>query len=119
MPEERPAFTQMIEESQLIINGYTLHIDYDNLSASIINLKKGGNKTMALKTVVRVKDGFDDVYALLLEKREKVEEDVKKLVQERLDKIDTMIADCTYTEEVEVPNEEEVVAVEETTNVVE
>ncbi len=114
---DRPAFMKIVENRQQDYGGYILQLDIDNLSASIINFKKGGNKTMAVKTVVRVKDGFEDVYALLLDKKDKVEEDVKKLVQERLDKIETMISDCTYTEEVEVPDEE--VVEEETTNVVE
>lgn len=39
--EDRPAFVQIVEEpASPIINGYTLQIDYDNLSASIINLNK-------------------------------------------------------------------------------
>lgn len=39
--EDRPAFVQIVEKQPLlIINGYTLQIDVENLSASIINLNK-------------------------------------------------------------------------------
>ena len=63
---------------------------------------------MHKETVVKVKPVFEDVYPLLLDKKARVEEEVRKLVQERVDEIDKMIADCTYTEEIDVADEEDV-----------
>ena len=40
---DRPAFVQMVEESQPLFEGYTLQMDFETGFASIINLKKEGN----------------------------------------------------------------------------
>lgn len=41
--DNRPAFVQIIDIKQPSFNGYTLQIDLQHKSASIINLKKEGN----------------------------------------------------------------------------
>lgn len=41
--DDRPAFVKVIDIKQPNLNGYTLHIDFKNHVASIINLKKEGN----------------------------------------------------------------------------
>ena len=46
----------MVDIKQPNFNGYTLRIDYDNLSASIIIQKKGG-KNIMIKTVEKIKEG--------------------------------------------------------------
>lgn len=114
--EDRPAFVQIVEKQPLlIINGYTLQIDVENLSASIIKLKKGGNKIM-LKQVKKAKQGFEEIYAQLLKMQDNLEDEVRKLVEQKQEEINKMIDDCTYTEEVEVPDEE-VVETDETSNI--
>lgn len=105
---ERPAFMKIVESDRHFYSGYTLQIDLDNPSESIINIIKRRGNSMHKETVVKVKPVFEDVYPLLLDKKARVEEEVRKLVQERVDEIDKMIADCTYTEEIDVADEEDV-----------
>lgn len=118
-PDARPAFTQMVEERQPLINGYTLQINNVDLSASIINLKKGGNKSM-LKKVVKALEGFEELYDktsemkanLEVEKEEAIKvavAEVEERYAEKSAKIDEVFAQVSVTEEIEVPDEEEVV----------
>ena len=106
---ERPAFVKMVESDRSFYNGYTLQIDINNPSESIINLNKRRENSMHIEKIVKVKPVFEDVYPLLLDKKARIEEEVRKLVQERVDEIDKMLAECTYIEDVEVADEEELV----------
>lgn len=119
IPDTRPAFTQMVEERQPIIDGYTLQVNNVDLSASIINLKKGGNKSM-LKKVVKALEGFEELYDkvsemkanLEVEKEEAIKvavAEVEERYAEKSAKIDEVFAQVSETEEIEVPDEEEVV----------
>lgn len=117
----------MVEESeQPTINGYTLQIDFVDLSASIINLKKGGNKSM-IKTVVKALEGFEKLYDevsemkanLEIEKDEAIKiavAEVEEKYAEKSAKIDELFAKVSVTEKIEVPDEvaEDVEVVEET-----
>ena len=114
--EDRPAFVQIVEEpTPPIINGYTLRIDFVDLSASIINLKKGGNKSM-VKTVVKALEGFEKLYDEVSEMKENLEAEkdeaikiavaeVEERYAEKSAKIDELFAKVSVTEEVEVPDE--------------
>lgn len=116
-PEDRPAFTQMVEnEVQPTINGYTLQIDLVDRSASIINLKKGGNQSM-LKTVVKALEGFEKQFDELVEMKANLEREkemakeialaeVEKKFEEKAQRIDKVLETVSETEEIEVPDEE-------------
>lgn len=115
-PDDRPAFTQIVEESQLTINGYTLQLNPIDQTASIINLKKGGNKSM-LKKVVKALEGFEDLYDKVSEMKENLEAEKQEAIKiavaeveeryaEKSAKIDEVFAQVSETEEVEVPDEE-------------
>lgn len=115
--EDRPAFVQIVEESTPpIINGYTLQIDIVDRSVSIINLKKGGNKSM-LKTVVKALEGFERQFDELTEMKANLEAEkeeakqvaiaeVEKKFEEKSQRIDKVLETVSVTEEVEVPDEE-------------
>lgn len=115
--EDRPAFVQIVEEpTSPIINGYTLQIDIVDRSASIINLKKGGNKSM-LKTVVKALEGFERQFDELTEMKANLEAEkeeakqvaiaeVEKKFEEKSQRIDKVLETVSVTEEVEVPDEE-------------
>lgn len=108
---DRPAFVQMVEESQPLFEGYTLLIDLKNRTASIINLTKGGNKTM-IKSVEKIKDGFEEIHALLVAKKEALEEEIRKEFAEKSVAIDDMLSRCIEVVEIEVPDEVEAEAEE-------
>lgn len=117
--QERPAFMQIVElgQQEEIYYGYTLQIDYDNLSASIINLKKGGIGSM-LKTVEQVKAGYEQIYNDVIAYEQSLEEKIRQQMAEDLERIKTLKAQCVETVEIEVPDEEveqeiEAVSVEE------
>ena len=57
------------------------------------------------KTIV--KEGYEEIHSKLVEMKEKVEEKIRKQVEEETKTIDNMIGECTEIIEVEV--EEEVV----------
>lgn len=115
--EDRPAYVQIVEEpTPPIINGYTLQIDIVDRSASIINLKKGGNKSM-LKTVVKALEGFERQFDELTEMKANLEAEkeeakqvaiaeVEKKFEEKSQRIDKVLETVSVTEEVEVPDEE-------------
>ena len=116
--EDRPAFVQIVEEpTPPIINGYTLQFDNVDLSVSIINLKKGGNKSM-VKTVEKVKEGYEQIYNDILAYEEQLEEKIRQQMADDLERVKTLKSQCIETVEVEVPDEEveqeiEAVSVEE------
>lgn len=115
LPDERPAFTQMVEIKQPNINGYTLQIDFVDSSASIINLKKGGKKSM-VKTVVKALEGFEKLYDEVSEMKSNLETEKAEAIKvaiaevedkyaEKSAKIDELFAKVSVTEEIEVPDE--------------
>lgn len=117
--QERPAFMQIVELDQQveIYDGYTLRIDFEHLSASIINLKKGGMGSM-LKTVEQVKAGYEQIYNDVLAYEQSLEEKIRQQMAEDLERVKTLKAQCVETVEIEVPDEEveqeiEAVSVEE------
>ena len=106
--EDRPAFVQIVEEpTPPTINGYTLQIDIVDRSASIIILEKGGNKSM-LKTVERVKAGWEKIYEDVIAFEKEVEEKIRQQMAKELESIKSMKAECIETVEVEVPDEVDV-----------
>lgn len=116
--KEKPAFMQIVELNQEdTFYGYTLHIDYDNLSASIIISKKGGKGSM-LKTVEQVKAGYEQIYNDVIAYEQSLEEKIRQQMAEDLERVKTLKAQCVETVEIEVPDEEveqeiEAVSVEE------
>ena len=116
--EEKPAFMQTVELIQEdTFYGYTLQIDYNNLSASIIISKKGGIGSM-LKTVEQVKAGYEQIYDDVLAYEQSLEEKIRQQMAEDLERVKTLKAQCVETVEIEVPDEEveqeiEAVSVEE------
>lgn len=109
---ERPAFLKIVELEQQNYGDYTLQINKQNISDSIIKLNKRREVTMK-KTVVRVKDGFENVYQELLTMQENLEAEIRKLMAKKAEDIQNTIAQCTYEEEIEVPDEEPVAEVYE------
>lgn len=94
-----------------IPDGYILQIDLQHKSASIIILKKGGEKTM-IKSVEKIKDGFEEIHALLVAKKEALEEEIRKEFAEKSVAIDDMLSRCIEVVEIEVPDEVEAEAEE-------
>ena len=105
---ERPAFMQIIDVDQekTYDNGYTLQIDYDNLSANIIIQKKGG-KNIMVKTVEKVKEGYEQIYNDVIEYEQHLEEKIRQQMADDLERVKVLKAQCVETVEVEVPDEEE------------
>ena len=102
--DNRPAFVQIIDIKQPNFNGYTLQIDLQHKSASIIISKKGGEKTM-IKSVEKIKDGFEEIHALLVAKKEALEEEIRREFAEKSVAIDDMLSRCIEVVEIEVPDE--------------
>lgn len=90
---ERPAFTQKGEfkltEKE---NGYILQLDVDQMIASIINLKKGGNRAM-VKTIRVAKEGCEEFYALALKYKENFEAEKKAAIDEAIAGVEARFAD--------------------------
>lgn len=105
---ERPAFMQIIDVDQekTYDNGYTLQIDYDNLSANIIIQKKGG-KNIMVKTIEKVKEGYEQIYNDVIEYEQHLEEKIRQQMADDLERVKVLKAQCVETVEVEVPDEEE------------
>lgn len=59
-----------------------------------------------IKQEIRVLEGYEDIHTQLVAKREVIEEEVRKAVADRTEKIDALISQITETVEVEVPDEE-------------
>lgn len=117
--KEKPAFVQIVELDQQaeIYDGYTLRIDFEHLSASIIISKKGGIGSM-LKTVEQVKAGYEQIYNDVIAYEQSLEEKIRQQMAEDLERVKTLKAQCVETVEIEVPDEEveqeiEAVSVEE------
>lgn len=105
---ERPAFMQIIDVDQekTYDDGYTLQIDYDNLSANIIIQKKGG-KNIMVKTVEKVKEGYEQIYNDVIAYEQHLEEKIRQQMADDLERVKVLKAQCVETVEVEVPDEEE------------
>lgn len=105
---------QMVDIKQPNFNGYTLRIDYDNLSASIIIQKKGG-KNIMIKTVEKIKEGYEQIYNDVIEYEQHLEEKIRQQMADDFERVKVLKAQCVETVEVEVPDEEitEEVTVEE------
>ena len=111
---ERPPFVRFINYDGTIVNvdGYTLQIDINNLSASIINLKKRGNMSM-VKTVEQVRQGYEKIYEDVVEYEKNLEERVSQQMASDLERVKAMKQQCLEIVEVEVPDEEIVAETEE------
>lgn len=59
-----------------------------------------------IKQEIRVLEGFEEIHAQLVTKREAIEEEVRKAMAERTQKIDELISKVTEVVDVEVPDEE-------------
>lgn len=104
---ERPAFMQIIDvDQEQIYDGYTLQIDYDNLSANIIIQKKGG-KNIMVKTVEKVKEGYEQIYNDVIAYEQHLEEKIRQQMADDLERVKVLKAQCVETVEIEVPDEEE------------
>lgn len=105
---ERPAFMQIIDVDQekTYDDGYTLQIDYDNLSANIIIQKKGG-KNIMVKTVEKVKEGYEQIYNDVIAYEQHLEEKIRQQMADDLERVKVLKAQCVETVEIEVPDEEE------------
>ena len=68
-----------------------------------------------IKQETRVLAGYEDIYDKLIAMKDNVEAEVRKLVEEKTKKIDTLLAEVTEVVEVEVADEEVVVDNVETT----
>lgn len=112
----RPAFVQVIDYDYGIVDldeRTVVIIDQENKSCNII-LKKGGYKTM-VKTVERVKAGYEEIYEKAVAFEANLEETIRQQMANDLEAVKRIKADCVETVEVEVPDEEitEEVTVEE------
>ena len=67
-----------------------------------------------IKQETRVLAGYEDIYDKLIAMKDNIEAEVRKLVEEKTTKIDTLIAEVTEVVEVEVADEEVVEPVETT-----
>lgn len=112
--DNRPAFVKVIDIKQPNLNGYTLQIDYESLFASIIISKKGG-KNIMIKTVEKVKEGYEQIYNDVIDYEQHLEEKIRQQMADDLERVKVLKAQCVETVEVEVPDEEitEEVTVEE------
>lgn len=116
---DRPAFVQVIDYNYGIVDldkRTVVIIDQENKSCNII-LKKGGYKTM-IKTVERVKAGYEEIYEKAVAFEAHLEEIIRQQMANDLEAVKRIKADCVETVEVEVPDEEveqeiEAVSVEE------
>lgn len=59
-----------------------------------------------VKTEIRVLEGFEKTYEELMTMRNGIEEEIRRKVEEKAQKIDRVIAEITEEVEVEVPDEE-------------
>lgn len=108
MFDDRPAFVQVINYNNGIVDldkKTVVIIDEGNKSCNII-LKKGGHKTM-VKTVEKVKEGYEEIYEKVIAFEEHLEEKIRQQMADDLEAVKRMKADCVETVEVEVPDEEE------------
>lgn len=70
-----------------------------------------------IKTEVVVDEGFEDFYNRAVEQKAKLKEELEaefqRIYAERTEKLDTIIAMSSHTVEIEIPDEEEVVYLDE------
>ena len=103
---DRPAFVQVIDYGIVDLDKRTVVIiDQVNKSCNII-LKKGGYKNM-VKTVERVKAGYEEIYEKAVAFEAHLEETIRQQMANDLEAVKRIKADCVETVEVEVPDEEE------------
>lgn len=114
--DERPAFTRFGEfKFDQVDDGYILQLDVDHFSANIIKLKERRNGIM-IKTIVKAKEGFEELYDKVVEMKENHETDKNEAIKvaiaeveakfaEKADEIDKVLAELSTTEEVEVEDE--------------
>ena len=105
---DKPAFVQVIDYDYGIVDldkRTVVIIDQENKSCNII-LKKGGYKTM-VKTVEKVKEGYEEIYEKVIAFEEHLEEKIRQQMADDLEAVKRMKADCVETVEIEVPDEEE------------
>lgn len=115
MFDDRPAFVQVIDYNNGIVDldkMTVVIIDEENKSCNII-LKKGGYKTM-LKTVERVKAGWEEVYEKVIALEKDTEEKIRQQMAKELESIRVMKSECIEFVEIEVPDEEDVAEDSET-----
>ena len=68
-----------------------------------------------VKEEIKVIEGFENIHAELVEAKKNIEEEVRREVEKRAERIDRVIAEITEVVEVEVPDEvEETETTEET-----
>lgn len=93
--DDRPAFVQMVDIKQPNFNGYTLQIDYDNLSASIINLKKEGNamNEKEIKYTILADDGENIEFEKAIVERKNSSRSQVSAYRERIDAIKAHIVE--------------------------
>lgn len=105
----RPAFVRLYNEENNLINGngYTLQVDVDRKQASIIILEKGG-KNIMIKTVEKIKEGYEQIYNDVIEYEQHLEEKIRQQMADDLQRVKTLKAQCVEQVEVEVPDEEEI-----------
>lgn len=105
---KRPAFIQIVDVDQekTYDDGYTLQIDYDNLLANIIIQKKGG-KNIMVKTVEKVKEGYEQIYNDVIAYEQHLEEKIRQQMADDLERVKVLKAQCVEAVEIEVPDEEE------------
>lgn len=61
-----------------------------------------------VKEVVEVKAGYEEIYEKLVEKKARIEEEIRERVKSECAVIDEMLACISEVKEVEEPDEEEV-----------
>lgn len=115
---ERPAYVQFIDMTpNIIIDGYILQIDTKKLSANIIKLKKGGEKTMATKVITKAKPKFEAIYEELIARKEELASKKEVAINEAIAKVTAEVEAEFASEELTLDNMLKEVTVEETVEV--
>ena len=60
-----------------------------------------------VKTVEKVKEGYEKIYEEILEYERTLEEKIRKKMEDDLNRVKTLKAQCVEIVEIEVPDEEE------------
>lgn len=117
---ERPAFMKIVEIDRHFYNGYTLQIDIDNPSESIINLNKRRGKTMLVPERVAIDESWEEIFNSVKKRRENFDKDLEEAKAQAIAEVerkyehDRLVLEEMYIGssreiQVEVPDEEEVV----------
>lgn len=105
IPKAYTSFVRVVEEKSKINNrGYVLG-KCDNYP-SVIILRKGGNTSM-IKTVEKVKEGYEKIYEDIVEYEKTLEEKIRKQMEDDLNRVKALKEQCVEIVEVEIPDEEE------------